>query len=91
MSIPSVYLPYIAIAVFAGGVVLSSEWQRRIRPLFIPPAEIEKLADDLIERYGEQAEQFAAMEEDRAWRYAQSFEQGKWRRVRAALARRDRW
>jgi len=86
----SSYAPFIGIAAFAAGAFLSVEWQGRIRPMFIPRVEIEKLADDLTEKHGARAEEFAAIEEDRAWRYSQNFEQGKWQRVRKALERRSR-
>jgi hypothetical protein len=85
----SSYAPFIGIATFAAGAFLSVEWQGRIRPLLIPRAEIEKLAHELIDKHAEHAEEFAAMEEDRAWRYSQNFEQGKWRRVRKVLERRS--
>ena len=86
----SSYAPFIGIAAFAAGAFLSVEWQGRIRPLLIPRAEIEKLVDELIDKHGERAEEFAAIEEDRAWRYSQNFDQGKWRRVRKELERRSR-
>ncbi len=86
----SSYTPFISITAFAVGAFLSVEWQGRIRPMLIPRAEIDKLADELIDKHGERAEEFAAMEEDRAWRYSQNFEQGKWRRVRKELERRSR-
>ena len=60
-----------------------------IRPSLIPNAEIVRIADDLIERHGSRAEEIAAMNEDRAWRYCDEFEQGKWRRVRKELQRRQ--
>lgn len=86
----SSYAPLIGIAAFAAGTFLSVEWQGRIRPMLIPRAEIEQLVDDLIDKQGERAEEFAAMEEDRAWRYSQNSDQGKWRRVRKELERRSR-
>ncbi len=86
----SSYAPFIGIAAFAAGAFLTVEWQGRIRPLLIPRAEIEQLADDLFDKHGDCAEEFAAMQEDRAWRYSQNFEQGKWRRVRKELERRSR-
>ena len=84
----SSYVPFIGLAAFAGAAFLSVEWQIRIRPMLVPRAEIDKLADELINKHGERAEEFAAIEEDRAWRYSQYFEQGKWRRVRKELWRR---
>ena len=86
----SSYAPFIGIAAFAAGAFLSVEWQGRIRPMLIPRAEIERLADELMEKHGERAEEMAFIEEDHAWRYSQNFEQGKWRRVRKELERRGR-
>lgn len=83
------YAPIIGLAAFAGGVFLSVEWQGRIKPMLIARAEIERAADELAEKYGERAEEMAFTEEDRAWRYSQNFEQGKWRRVRKELERRS--
>jgi len=82
------YLPFLAFGAFVLAVLLWMEWQGRIRPLFIPLAEISRLADELIEKDADRAEELAAIEEDRAWRYSQNFEQGKWRRVRKELERR---
>lgn len=87
-SISPDYFPFLVFGAFVLAVFLSVEWQGRIRPLFIPHSEIERLADELVTAYGDRAEELAAIEEDRAWRYSQNFEQGKWRRVRKELERR---
>jgi len=84
----SPYAPYLPIVGFALAAFLSVEWQGRIRPLFIPRSEIARLADELVTAYADRAEELAAIEEDRAWRYSQNFERGKWRRVRKELERR---
>ena len=63
-------------------------WQQAVRPMLVPRAEITRIADILSKTYGNAAEEFAGIEEDRAWRYSRNFEQGKWRRVRAELRRR---
>jgi hypothetical protein len=89
MPLSADYLYLIAGCSFVLAAYLWLEWQTRIRPLLLPSSEIKRLADDLIERHGERAEEFAAMEEDRAWRYSRSFEQRKWRRVRRELECRD--
>lgn len=59
-----------------------------IRPRLIPRAEIEALSAALLAAHGDRAEEVAFIEEDRAWRYSESFEQGKWRRVRREIRRR---
>ncbi|WCK02419.1 hypothetical protein [Agrobacterium tumefaciens] len=63
-------------------------WEQAVRHILVPRAEITRIADVLSKTYGNAAEEFAVIEEDRAWRYSQNFEQGKWRRVRAELRRR---
>lgn len=89
-DISSDQLSLLVFGAFVLSIFLWVEWQGRIRPLLIPRAEIERLADDLFDKHGDRAEEFAAIEEDRAWRYSQNFEQGKWRRVRKELERRSR-
>jgi hypothetical protein len=56
----------------------------------IPAAEVRALADELIARHGPRAEEIALIEEDRAGRYCETFQQGKWHRVRHELWRRHR-
>ena len=46
------------------------------------------MADALLARHGPRAEEIAFIEEDRAWRYADAYRQGVWRRVRNELRRR---
>jgi hypothetical protein len=60
-------------------------WFGVIRPRLIDQAEIDALAVDLVRRHGSRAEEMAFIEEDRAWRYSDSFERGKWKRVRLHL------
>lgn len=88
-SIHSDYFPLLVFGAFVLVIFLWVEWHGRIRPMFIPHAEIERMADELVEKHRESAEEMAFIEEDRAWRYSQTFEQGKWRRVRKELERRN--
>jgi hypothetical protein len=53
-----------------------------IRPLLIPKAEIERLADALRRNYPTDPAEAAFTEEQNAWYRSDTFEQGKWRRVR---------
>jgi hypothetical protein len=41
----------------------------------------------MLVQHADRAEQMAFIKEDRAWRYSDSFEQGKWRRVRKTIER----
>ncbi|RFC68433.1 MULTISPECIES: hypothetical protein [Mesorhizobium] len=63
-------------------------WQQSVLPRLIELGEIKAEADCLIAQYGSRAEEIAFLEEDRAWRYSQNFQQGKWHRVRKELWRR---
>lgn len=70
------------------GTLLWHTWDLSIRPRLIPVRDIKAAADDLVAKYGPRAEEIAFIEEDRAWRYSETFEQGRWHRVRRELWRR---
>lgn len=71
-----------------GGLFSWHVWNARIRPRMIPAEDIARLADELVARHGAQAEDIAFIEQDRAWRSSEVFQQGKWHRVRRELQRR---
>lgn len=60
-------------------------WDMEIRPRLIPRDEIERLADDIMRRYPDDPEEAAFIEEHAAWFRSNSYEQGKWKRVRKLL------
>lgn len=66
------------------------EWHRLVRPYFADRYKIQKLTEILIARYGDRADEVAFTEEDRAWRYSETFKQGIWRRVRIELRKQRR-
>lgn len=70
------------------GSLLWHTWELSVRPRPIPVDDIKALADNMVAKHGRHAEEMAYAEEDRAWRYSESFEQGKWHRVRRELRRR---
>ncbi len=72
------------------GALLWVLWQSVVRPRLIPRGEVERLAADLVARYGDHAGEIAFAEEYRAWRHSDGFEQGKWRRVRLRIEGRCR-
>lgn len=72
----------------AWGAFLLHFWQHDFLPRLITLGEIKLEADRLIEQYGSRAEEIAFIEEDSAWRYSQTVQQGKWHRVRKELWRR---
>jgi len=82
------YGAWIFLGLFVLAVVGWEVWQFRIRPMLIPKAKIDAMADVLIARYGPNAENMTFGEEDRAWRYSDTFKQGVLRRVRRELWRR---
>lgn len=63
-------------------------WLLSIKPRLVPMHTITQMADDLEERFGNQAEDVAFTNEDRAWRYSETFQQGLWRRVLRELNKR---
>lgn len=69
------------------GALLWALWEGAVRPHMIPRAEVERLAAELLARYGPRAEDVAFAKEYAAWCHSDGYEQGKWRRVRAAIGR----
>jgi hypothetical protein len=69
------------------GSLLWELWEGSIRPRLVSRTEIDALSAMMLARHGDSAERTAFIEEDRAWRYSDSFEQGKWRRVRKTIER----
>lgn len=70
------------------GGFLWSAWEFRVLPGRIAQSEIKAEADELIAKYGSRAEEIAFIEEDRAWRYCETYQRGRWHRVRRELWRR---
>ena len=93
-SIISAYGAWVFFGLFVLAIIGWEVWQFRIRPMLIPKAKIDAMADALIARYGPNAEKMTYAEEDRAWRYSETVKQGVLRRVRRELWRRyeaDEW
>lgn len=67
------------------GALVFEVWDGIIRPRLISRREIDRLCRELTERYGTDAYAHARINEDRAWRYCDSYEQGRWRRVAETL------
>jgi hypothetical protein len=86
-------LSWVAIGMATSpiwGAFLWELWEGGIRPRLVSTSEIDALAASMIARHGDRAEEMAFVEEDRTWRYSESFEQGKWRRVRRRIERMRR-
>jgi hypothetical protein len=87
-DILSAYGAWVFFGLFVLAIACWEVWQFRIRPMLIPKAKIDAMVDALIVQYGPDAEEMTFGEEDRAWRYSESFKQGVLRRVRRELWRR---
>jgi hypothetical protein len=86
-------LKWLMIALAAGPMVFAFgyiAYEGYIRPALIPKSEIKKLADKIAQRKLIDPDEAAYWEEYAAWHRSESFEQGKWRRVRKLLRRRHR-
>ncbi|MCO5131825.1 MAG: hypothetical protein M9932_14885 [Xanthobacteraceae bacterium] len=84
-------LKWVAIGVAASPIIVGIGWsivEASILPRFIPRSEIDGLADDIMRRRPNDAEEAAFIEEHAAWYRSQDYEQGKWRRVRKEIRRR---
>ncbi|MEW7008133.1 hypothetical protein [Lentilitoribacter sp. EG35] len=84
----SQYTPYVLFGLFVASVFIWEWFQLHIRPLFITKSEIGRKADELLDRYGGDAERIAFIEEDRTMRYTDTYQQGVWKRVRKELISR---
>lgn len=79
-------LPVVGLLI--AGVAVWHSWKFALRPLLIPKSEVDAIVERLIAEYGPRAEEMAYAEEDRAWHDSNTYEQGRWRRVRRELWRR---
>jgi len=67
------------------GAFLWHAWEFHILPRRIPREEIERLADEIRRKHPDDPDYLAYVEERAAWHRSDTFEQGKWRRVRREL------
>lgn len=84
-------LKWSMIAAAMSPIIIGLGWsifEGSILPRLIPRAEIVTLADDFLRRYPDNPEYAAFIEEQAAWFRSQTFEQGKWRRVRIEIVAR---
>ena len=81
-------MKWTLIALALSPIVAGIGWaivEDSILPWLIPHAEIERLADDLMYRYPADPEEAAFVEEHTAWCRSQSYDRGKWNRVRKLI------
>lgn len=86
-------IKWAAVALATAPIWIAIGWSvidDVILPRLIHHREIERLADEIMRQYPDDAEQAAFINEHRAWRDSDGREQGKWRRVRREIALRQR-
>lgn len=84
-------LKWLAVGLALSPLVLglaSAMVEGSILPRFIPRAEIDRLADDIMRRYPDDPEEVAYNEEYASWHRSEMYDQGKWHRVRKEIQRR---
>jgi hypothetical protein len=82
---------WLFITLAIAPMVIGVGWgiyEGSILPRLIPRAEIDTLTDEIMRRYPDDPEDAAFNETYSAWHRSNSFEQGKWHRVRKEVRRR---
>ena len=84
-------LKWLAIVAALSPIVIGIGWavvEGSILPRLVPREEIKTMADEVMRDHPDDPEEWVNIEEHAAWHRSQSFEQGKWRRVRGVIKRR---
>lgn len=84
-------LKWLAIAIAISPIVIGIGWavvEGSVMPRLVPRAEIEAMAEEVMQDHPDDPEEWAFMEEHAAWYRSLNFEQGKWHRVRKAIRKR---
>ncbi|AVX03446.1 hypothetical protein MXMO3_00915 [Maritalea myrionectae] len=84
----SVLYPILIVIVLFGAVAVFELYALFVAPHFIPRETIDLIIADLIEQHGDNALDAAIAREDWAQQDTDTFERGKWRRVRRELEKR---
>ena len=72
------------------GTLLWCFWEGSVRPRLIPRAQILTEVDRLWDEDEARAFERACIEEHAAWYRSEAFEQGRWKRIREEIMRRER-
>jgi hypothetical protein len=83
------YMQAVIIGLLFIAGYLWAVWEAKIKPALVPQDEIDQLADEFIERHGDRAADVVYGDEYAAWRKTDVTEQGKLRRVRKEIQRRQ--
>jgi hypothetical protein len=76
------------IIILIGAVIAFELFALYVAPYFIPRGAIDLIIEDLIADHGDKALDVAIAREDWAQQDTDTFERGKWRRVRRELEKR---
>ena len=76
------------IFILIGAVIAFELFALYVAPYFIPRGAIDLIVEDLIADHGDKALDAAIAREDWAQQDTDTFERGKWRRVRRELEKR---
>ena len=82
-------LKWIVVLSPIWGTLLWSSWEGFIRPRLVPKGEMLAKVDELKAKYGDEAFEHACIKEHRGWYDSNTFEQGRWRRIREEIMQRD--
>lgn len=83
------WLPWVAAALPFAAAGAWSFWDLHIGPGLISRVEIERAAEEIMAGCVDPADE-AFQREWRAWSRCEGFEQGRWRRVRHVIRRRQK-
>lgn len=84
----SVLYPILIVIVLVGAVAAFELYALIVAPYFIPQETIDLIIEELIADHGDKALDATIAREDWAQQDADTFERGKWRRVRRELEKR---
>lgn len=84
----SVLYPILIVIFLIGAVAAFELYALFVAPYFIPKETIDLIVEDLIADHGDKALDAAIAREDWAQQDTDTFERGKWRRVRRELEKR---
>lgn len=72
------------------GAFILELWEGTIKPYMVPAPEIKTKVIELHSHYGEDAFDQACIEERSAWQRSDTYQQGRWRRIRRKIMKREK-
>lgn len=82
-------VPWATVVVVALATLGWVLWDLHVAPYLLPREGVERDADEIMANYTDPADE-AFQREWRAWHRCEGPEQGRWRRVRRIIRRRER-